>query len=118
MIFDLTGRLKRERKKPCNHCGAMTHCDDCWEHVSDWSPFGVWHCLLCHMPQAFIDGGIGKKRCDFCGWDERTETGTAEIVDGFMKSTPPEEDVEFLAWCEARRIVPPKRRGGRKFKRA
>jgi hypothetical protein len=75
--FNLDGTIPRERSKPCPHCGAMTHCDVCWEHVETWSPFGVWHCLLCRMPQAIYcaeGAGCDPVRCDFCGWDEATET--------------------------------------------
>jgi hypothetical protein len=42
----------RARKTAGKQCGAMEDCDERWEHVFDWSPFGVWHCLLCRMPQA------------------------------------------------------------------
>jgi hypothetical protein len=79
--FHSNGKLKRERKTACKHCGAMRECDLCWEHVSDWSPFGVWHCLLCRMPQAIYHphgAGMGPTRCDFCGWDEKTECTSSD----------------------------------------
>ena len=57
----------------------MEECDDCWEHVSDWSPFAIWHCLLCRMPQARFDGCLAPVRCEFCGWDEATECGHIEF---------------------------------------
>lgn len=79
MKFDLTGMQMRERKTPCKQCGSLEHCDACWEHVSDWSPFGIWHCLLCQMPMFVFNDEHAPKRCDFCGWDERTETVTAEL---------------------------------------
>lgn len=77
MKFNLDGTMKRERSTPCKQCGEMKHCDDCWEHVRDESPFGVWHCLLCHMPMVTYDHTwadvMRPHRCDFCGWDEATE---------------------------------------------
>ena len=76
LTFNLDGTLSRKSKTPCKRCGATEICDDCWEHVCDWSPFGVWYCLLCRMPQAVFDGGAGPVRCEFCGWDEATETTT------------------------------------------
>lgn len=76
MIFDRDGNQTRDRKRACSQCGSMTECDECWEHVCDWSPFGVWHCLLCRMPQFFIDGGLAPIRCEYCGWDEATECET------------------------------------------
>jgi len=88
--FDSNGKLRRDRKTPCKQCGQMRECDLCWEHVQDWSPFGIWHCLLCHMPQAIYDArgaGIGPVRCDFCGWDETTETTSSdpELMKGDTK---------------------------------
>ena len=88
--FHRDGTLKRERKTPCRQCGEMSECDICWEHVSSWSPFGIWHCLLCHMPQAIYDNrgaGIGPVRCDFCVWDEKTETTSncPELMQGDTK---------------------------------
>lgn len=68
--FNLDGTLKRERKTACRQCGAMSHCDECWDHVGDWSPFVILHCFFCRMPQATFDGGAGALRCDFCGADE------------------------------------------------
>ena len=42
-------------------------CFDCG--VTAW---GVWHCLLCGMPQVVYKphGGFVSHRCEFCGWDE------------------------------------------------
>jgi hypothetical protein len=72
VIFDLKGNQTRARKTACAQCGAMAECDECWEHVSDWSPFGIWHSLLCCMPKVFCDGNERPMRCDFCGWNEAT----------------------------------------------
>jgi hypothetical protein len=74
-IFNLDGTLSRKRKTPCTQCGAMEECDDCWEHVSDWSPFSIWKCQTCEMPM-FVYGAYNDERprahlCDFCGFDER-----------------------------------------------
>lgn len=74
MIFNLDGTVSRKRRDTCKQCGLTEHCDNCWEHVSDLSPFRIWHCLLCRMPKAIFDGGLGPNRCEFCGWDEATET--------------------------------------------
>lgn len=79
--FNSDGMLKRERKKKCAQCGSKVHCDVCWEHVESWSPFGIWHCLVCRMPQFMYDArGASWKvmRCDFCGWDEAVSTTKAE----------------------------------------
>jgi hypothetical protein len=73
-IWNRDGTLSRQYKTPCKQCGATQACDECWEHECNWSPFGVWHCLLCRMPQASFDGGMAPHRCEFCGWDEATET--------------------------------------------
>ena len=83
MIFNRDGTF-RVNKKTMNHCGALEVCDDCWEHCSDWSPFGIWHCLVCRMPQAIYSAegaGIDPVRCQFCGFDESidcTSSVTAE----------------------------------------
>jgi hypothetical protein len=81
--FNLDGTLKRNRQTPCSQCGELRHCDECWWHCNDWSPFGIWHCLLCRMPMFFYDHhSHGPFRCDFCGWDEKTETRVGELKDG------------------------------------
>ena len=76
--FNLDGTLKRRRKTQCQQCRQTDYCDICWEHVEDWSPFGIWHCLLCRMPMATFDctgeEAMRPRRCEFCGWDEATET--------------------------------------------
>jgi hypothetical protein len=75
-IFNRDGTLSHERKTPCKQCGAMRECDECWEHTRDWSPFGIWTCFLCQMPQAIFceeGAGVDPVRCEFCGWDEATE---------------------------------------------
>jgi hypothetical protein len=72
-MFNPDGTLSRKRKTACKHCGAMDECDACWEHVRDWSPFYVWHCPLCHMPQSGFMTQLESHRCEFCGWDEATE---------------------------------------------
>lgn len=92
MIWDRNGLPTRARRAPCKHCGAMADCDNCWEHVQDWSPFGIWHCLLCRMPKATFNGG-DKSRCDFCGWDERYDCGTSCLgEDGKWVNEPPEPE--------------------------
>ena len=79
-MFNLDGTMSRKRETPCKQCGAVEHCDICWEHVSDWSPFMIWNCLLCQMPQFVYDetGGCVPVRCGYCGWDEATECGSTE----------------------------------------
>jgi hypothetical protein len=82
MIFNRDGTLSRERKMACKQCGSTHVCDDCWEHVSDWSPFGIWTCLLCRMSQAIYDAdgaGVHPVRCEACGWDEAVECGHIEF---------------------------------------
>ena len=74
MIFDLDGNQTRKRRKPCRQCGAMEECDDCWEHVFDWSPFGIWTCPLCETPVVYCDGYEAPLRCDYCGWDDKLDT--------------------------------------------
>jgi hypothetical protein len=78
-IFNRDGTLSRKRNTPCKQCGAYEDCDICWEHASDWSPFGVKHCFVCLMPQAVYDprgSGWHLLRCDFCGADEAEFTTT------------------------------------------
>ena len=75
-VFNIDGTLSRKRKTLCKACGAMEECDICWEHVSDWSPFYIWHCLLCRMPQSGFNNQCEPHRCEFCGWDEATECRT------------------------------------------
>ncbi len=65
-IFNRDGTISRKRKHACKRCGAMEECDECWEHVSDYSPFAIFHCLLCRMPKATYKEW--KPVCDFCGW--------------------------------------------------
>jgi hypothetical protein len=72
-IFNRDGTLSRRHKTPCRQCGPMEACDECWDHERDWSPFYIWHCLLCRMPQAGYDDAGNPHRCNFCGWDEATE---------------------------------------------
>lgn len=79
--FNLDGTVKRERSKPCGHCGQVQYCDECWEHCSDWSPFVILHCFFCRMPQARFDGGSSPMRCEFCGADE-AEFSTKTRHDG------------------------------------
>lgn len=78
MTFNLDGTRNRKLNTPCKHCGALSECDDCWEHTRDWSPFGVWLCLVCAMPQAYFDGGVMPMTCQFCGWDEAESTTTID----------------------------------------
>jgi hypothetical protein len=68
--FNLDGTHKRRRKTQCQQCRQTNYCDICWEHIVDWSPFGVRNCLNCEMPHAVFDGGAGALRCMFCGADE------------------------------------------------
>ena len=89
--FDKDGNFKRERGTPCKQCGAMRHCDACWEHVHDYSRFHVWHCLLCRMPMASYGhpGEAHLHRCYFCGWDEATETKSMKFdKDGNYEIVP------------------------------
>ncbi len=78
--FNIDGTLKRDRKAPCGQCGATRFCDECWENVSDWSPFSIWHCLLCRSAQFVY--GTDPARCEACGWDEATECGHTEFDHG------------------------------------
>jgi hypothetical protein len=78
ITFNLDGTISRKLRKPCQRCGAVEICGDCWGEYCDWSPFGIWHCLLCRMPTAVFDGGIAPVRCGFCGWDEATECTTVQ----------------------------------------
>jgi len=73
VIFNLDGTISRRRKHPCKQCGAMEECDICWDHVRDFSPFGVWHCLLCRMPKVVYGDEIRMPICDFCGWGKEGE---------------------------------------------
>lgn len=65
------------KTKVCPHCDEANSCsEECKDANRDWSPFGVWHCLLCQMPQSIYDPkgfGMDPIRCDYCGWDEATE---------------------------------------------
>jgi len=68
--FNIDGSNRRERDKPCRQCGAMYSCDVCWEHECDWSPFIIFPCFICQMPNTVFDGGRSAMRCEFCGADE------------------------------------------------
>jgi len=78
--FNLDGSRRRERDRPCQHCGATIECDECWEHTSDWSPFIIFPCFICQMPNVVVDGGYAPMRCEFCGADEAefTSKGNAD----------------------------------------
>jgi hypothetical protein len=101
MRFDLKGLPARQRTTACQHCGAMEHCEDCWDAVCDYTPFMIWHCLLCRMATFFYEhaGELTAKRCDYCGWDEATECSlmtyhadgsrTARRPDGSVVEHPP-----------------------------
>jgi hypothetical protein len=78
-IFNRDGTISRKRKYPCGKCGAITECDECWEHVSDYSPFYVWHCFLCRMPQAGFKTQHRPHTCDFCGFTEKEVLWTPEL---------------------------------------
>jgi hypothetical protein len=73
-ILNLDGTLSRKRKSACTQCGALESCDICWEHTHDWSPFYVWHCLLCRMPQSGFETQCEPHTCLFCGWSEAEST--------------------------------------------
>jgi hypothetical protein len=77
MRFELTGEPARQRDASCKTCGSLRWCDECWDHVRGYSPFVIWHCLLCRMPTFFYEHTdadvMAPKRCDYCGWDEATE---------------------------------------------
>ena len=81
VIFNLDGTISRQRRQACKQCGAMEECDACWEHVGDWSPFGIMHCFICQMPHAVFDGGLAPLVCTFCGADEAEFTVTVQHGD-------------------------------------
>jgi hypothetical protein len=75
--FNLDGTRRRELDKPCRQCGAMVECDICWEHVSDWSPFGIFPCFACDMPIfSYHPSGAGCEDnlvCTFCGQQQHKD---------------------------------------------
>jgi hypothetical protein len=73
MTFNRDGTRSRNSSTPCEQCGSKTICNDCWDHVRDWSPFGIIPCACCDVPQFVYHphgAGCGPFRCDVCGYDE------------------------------------------------